>query len=92
MGMAAIGNGGEEFAVILPDTDLQGATVIAERIRQAVRQLEITHQQSEIGAIVTISLGIASLIPKANSEVEKIINLADRALYRAKQEGRDRTA
>jgi diguanylate cyclase (GGDEF)-like protein len=84
--------GGEEFAVILPDTDLQGATVIAERIRQAVRQLEITHQQSEIGEIVTISLGIASLIPKPNSEVEKIINLADRALYRAKQEGRDRTA
>jgi diguanylate cyclase (GGDEF)-like protein len=84
--------GGEEFAVILPNTDIRGATVIAERIRQAIRELNIPHQQSEVSAIVTLSLGVASAIPQPDSQAEIMLELADRSLYAAKQQGRDRTA
>ena len=81
--------GGEEFAVILPNTSIRGAVYIGEQIRTSVQTLKIPHCQSPIGQYVTLSLGVASQIPECDSTPEKLIAVADRALYRAKAQGRD---
>ena len=81
--------GGEEFAIILPDTDSPGAVHLAERICAGVRNLEISHSQSPLG-IVTLSLGLATLIPLGELDSDFLISAADQALYQAKDEGRDR--
>ncbi|MBV9389010.1 MAG: diguanylate cyclase [Chroococcidiopsidaceae cyanobacterium CP_BM_ER_R8_30] len=80
--------GGEEFAIILPDTDDAGAVCVAERIRSEVKSLAIAHANSQH---VTISLGIASALPCLGASIEKLIAAADRALYQAKEQGRDHT-
>lgn len=82
--------GGEEFVVILPNTNQAGAIMVAERIREAIKKLSIPHSASEISDRVTISLGIASLIPEAKICSEMLVEQADRALYIAKNQGRDR--
>ena len=84
--------GGEEFAVILPNTSPEGAIVIADRIRTAIHALAIPHANSDVNDKVTVSLGIASLIPAAEALPEQLVAQADRALYIAKQQGRDRFA
>jgi diguanylate cyclase (GGDEF)-like protein len=81
--------GGEEFAAILVDTDLTGALVVAEAIRQAVLSLEIPHRTSTIGQYVTMSIGVASLVPGSELCPEILVELADQALYRAKGQGRN---
>lgn len=82
--------GGEEFAVILPDTDQVGAIKIAEQIRDAVRDLQIPNKcMPTYHPYVTISLGIASQIPKAGQSPQDVILQADKALYKAKAKGRD---
>jgi diguanylate cyclase (GGDEF)-like protein len=82
--------GGEEFATVLPNTDAKGALHLAEQMRLSVAKLSLPHDNSTVSSFVTISLGIASLIPGKNISPERIIELADRALYQAKQQGRDR--
>jgi diguanylate cyclase (GGDEF)-like protein len=82
--------GGEEFVVILPNTDLNGAIMIAEEIQSAVKKLNIIHQNSDISDIVTISIGVSSLIPTLVLEPTVLVQQADVALYRAKQQGRNR--
>lgn len=82
--------GGEEFAVILPYTDAAGAMAVAESIQKAIRDLRIPHQQSDVSEIVTVSMGIATVIPSFGSSPDELVALADRALYDAKQQGRDR--
>jgi len=82
--------GGEEFAVILPRTDSEGAVHLAEAICQSVRMLGIPHSRSQVNICVTISAGIATIIPQPNSDFQEIIDEADRALYQAKIAGRDR--
>jgi two-component system, cell cycle response regulator len=82
--------GGEEFAVILPNTNLVGASHIAKQIRRAVKGLNICHDSSQVGSHVTLSLGVTSTIPVVDSEPTVLINVADCALYQAKQKGRDR--
>lgn len=82
--------GGEEFAVILPHTDAAGAIAVAESIQKAIRDLGIPHQQSDVSDIVTVSMGIATVIPSLGSSPDELVALADRALYDAKQQGRDR--
>lgn len=82
--------GGEEFAIILPHTSIEGASQIAEDLRQQIAQLAIPHSASLIGEHVTVSLGVASQIPQMNHVPEELIEQADRALYQAKSEGRDR--
>lgn len=84
--------GGEEFAIILPNTNQEGAIIVAERIRSAIRDLSIPHSESEISDRVTISLGIASVIPLAQMYSEMLLEQADKALYIAKNQGRDRFA
>ncbi|MDQ2098488.1 MAG: diguanylate cyclase [Tychonema bourrellyi B0820] len=82
--------GGEEFAVILPHTDTAGAIAVAESIQKAIRDLGIPHQQSDVSEIVTVSMGIATVIPSLGTSPDELVALADRALYDAKQQGRDR--
>lgn len=84
--------GGEEFAIILPETPLSGAIIIAEQIQTAIQALKLDHAASEISPSVTVSLGIASLIPQADTDIETLINRADTALYAAKRQGRNRYA
>jgi diguanylate cyclase (GGDEF)-like protein len=82
--------GGEEFAVLLPNTDLAAAITIAENIQQAIHHQTIPHAQSDIKNIVTISLGISCIIPTCDIKPDTLIASADKALYNAKQNGRDR--
>jgi diguanylate cyclase (GGDEF)-like protein len=82
--------GGEEFAVLLPNTNARTATAAANRLLAAVRGLRLKHAKRPNG-FVTISLGVASLEPQVNHvTVDDLLEAADRALYRAKNEGRDR--
>ena len=82
--------GGEEFAVVLGDTDLDDARGIAERIRRAVEALEQPHSGSADYGVVTVSIGVAAVVPMPDVEVATLISLADKALYRAKSNGRNR--
>lgn len=82
--------GGEEFAIILPNTELSGAVQVAEKIRSQVKAKAILHQNYTASKYVTISCGVAVVIPDPESSEKVLISLADKALYRAKSEGRDR--
>ncbi|MHC5767168.1 MAG: PAS domain S-box protein [Nostoc sp.] len=82
--------GGEEFTIILPNTEIQGAIYVAQTIRQAVRDLAIPHAQSRVCDRVTVSLGVVSIVPNSEISPPDLINAADKALYVAKQQGRDR--
>lgn len=81
--------GGEEFGVLLYDSDDAAAQRIAERIRHAVRALDITHIGSPQGSI-TASVGVASVRPRRERAPAGVVQLADEALYAAKMQGRDR--
>jgi diguanylate cyclase (GGDEF)-like protein len=80
--------GGEEFAVIMPSVDADTARAVAERMRAAVTGLLVPHSQSDFG-FVSVSIGIAALIPSGDMVAEELIHIADRALYDAKRNGRD---
>ncbi|MFB2896391.1 diguanylate cyclase domain-containing protein [Aerosakkonemataceae cyanobacterium BLCC-F50] len=82
--------GGEEFAIILPNTPLSGAIYIAEEIQKKVKELAIAHHSSKVSNIVTLSLGVACIIPSIYSSATTLLTCADRALYQAKEQGRDR--
>ena len=82
--------GGEEFGIVLPNTDIAQALKVAEKMTLNVKNLHIAHQQSSVSEYVTISLGVHSLIPNPESNPELLIALADKALYQAKAEGRNR--
>ncbi len=83
--------GGEEFVIILPETSINGAHVVAERMRSAIEALEILNPSAP-GGRVTASFGIASGIAMPETEPAALIKAADKALYRAKHEGRNRIA
>lgn len=82
--------GGEEFAVILPNTDAPGALHLADSIRQKVQQLMIPHTASAVSEYVTLSVGVASTMPCKKFSLEALIAAADKALYEAKEQGRNR--
>lgn len=82
--------GGEEFAVILSRTDVQGAKRVAESIRRDLKAAAIFHAASKVSKLITLSMGLATTVPAAGLSIEELIGQADRALYRAKLEGRDR--
>jgi diguanylate cyclase (GGDEF)-like protein len=82
--------GGEEFAVIMPDTDLDGAMRVAERIREAVENLKLPHSGSKTNDHVTLSIGVASVVPTIDKSSADLIANADAALYKAKESGRNR--
>lgn len=80
--------GGEEFCIILPETDVEGAFVVAERIRELIQLSPIDTRAGPL--CITISAGIHSLVPSADSSLESLLELADNALYQAKEQGRNR--
>ena len=80
--------GGEEFAMLLPDTDLDGALAVAESIRAAIAALAFQHGASPL-RILTVSAGAHSLIPQRGQHPRALIEAADRGLYRAKAQGRN---
>jgi len=82
--------GGEEFLAILPETDAAGAWVVAEEIRAAVSNLALAHPASPQGNTVTVSIGIATAVAHREQHHTCLLEAADRALYQAKQEGRNR--
>jgi len=83
--------GGEEFAIILPETNSNSALKLAERVRKSVEDLNIPHISSAIKNSVTISLGVATVYKDTITAPEQIISLADIALYNAKEDGRNKT-
>lgn len=82
--------GGEEFACLLPGTEVAGATAEAEAILQAVRTLALEHGASDAAAVITLSVGVATCMPTANSDPALLLRAADIELYRAKASGRNR--
>ncbi|GEM_PF-2924907 len=82
--------GGEEFAVLLPQTDAAGADDVARNIQNEIARLAIPHSASRASAQVTVSIGIAAMAPGRESVPDMLIRAADRALYSAKQAGRNR--
>ena len=81
--------GGEEFVVVLPETEEEAAAFVADIMRKKVAALDIEHKFSEIGDRLTISMGVASVVPELNSDPASLINAADKALYKAKERGRN---
>lgn len=83
--------GGEEFAIILPNTEFDGARVVAENIHANLAKSCIRHPDSRVSCTVTVSIGVAAAVPTCDTTPEHLIQAADRALYQAKQSGRNRT-
>ena len=81
--------GGEEFAVILSGTDIENATALAEDARSEVESLAIRHAGEGAGPILTISAGVVAMVPSTGSDAISLVELADKALYRAKRAGRN---
>jgi two-component system cell cycle response regulator len=81
--------GGEEFVVIMPDTDPGLAYTVAERLRQSVENTPFPLSRAADGIRVTVSIGIASSTDSADTS-EELLHRADQALYHAKREGRNR--
>jgi diguanylate cyclase (GGDEF)-like protein len=81
--------GGEEIAVILPNTGTEGAIRIAELIQLGIKQLQIPHAKSQVNEYVTLSLGISTQLPNSEYRPEILVGSADKALYVAKERGRN---
>jgi diguanylate cyclase (GGDEF)-like protein len=81
--------GGEEFVALLPDTDLAGATALAEDLREAVAALAIQHEGCSLGRI-SVSIGVAAELPSSGGGATRLLHAADDSLYRAKLGGRNR--
>jgi diguanylate cyclase (GGDEF)-like protein len=83
--------GGEELAVLLPETDMAGAMAVAEKIRLGISSLKITHSANPLG-IVTVSAGVKAYVPIRDCSVPlDLVQAADQALYAAKSKGRNRS-
>jgi len=80
--------GGEEFALLLPGLDLERTAALAEEARKAIEDLLINHVEAPCG-LVTISIGVESLVPDHNQPASDLVEAADRALYTAKRRGRN---
>lgn len=84
--------GGEEFIVVLPDCDEDRAWQLGETLRQAIEQMQIPHLTSTASAVVTVSIGLSSITPDADSDENLLLASADAALYLAKHQGRNRVS
>ena len=82
--------GGEEFVVLMSNTTAGGAVKVGEDIRQLIENLRIPHEASDINQYVTISMGVASMIPSAVNNSDELVKKADIALYYVKRSGRNR--
>ena len=82
--------GGEEFVVVLPNLKLEDSAKFGETIRAKIEALKMEHKQSDANPFITVSLGIASVVPNSISSYEELVGAADKALYSAKNKGRNR--
>lgn len=82
--------GGEEFVLVLPETDLESAKKVAERCRTLLSEQRIEHLASDVRETLTVSMGVCTVVPVAGSEPRTFFAAVDRLLYEAKQGGRDR--
>ncbi len=89
-GYLAIRFGGEEFILLLPDVPDAQAVEFANKLRYAVMDMKIPHPDSSVSRYLTISIGVATMIPDGNNDISDLILTADKALYQAKAEGRNR--
>jgi diguanylate cyclase (GGDEF)-like protein/PAS domain S-box-containing protein len=81
--------GGEEFVIVLPETNQAAALNVAERCRRLLAKEAIPHCQSEVGEQLTMSMGVGTIVPGAHDEPDRFLELVDRRLYQAKAAGRD---
>jgi diguanylate cyclase (GGDEF)-like protein len=81
--------GGEEFVLVLPETDKEAALNVAERCRRLLSRESIEHAQSSVADVVTFSIGVGTIVPGAHDDPASFIDTVDRRLYRAKAAGRD---
>jgi diguanylate cyclase (GGDEF)-like protein len=81
--------GGEEFSLLLPDTEIEGAMLVAETVRACLQKLQLPHAKSPMG-VVTASFGVATATAGSTETTENLVRAADRALYEAKRQGRNR--
>lgn len=82
--------GGEEFVMVLPDTTLDGAVAVANKVLNGIRNLNVPHADAGDNDRVTLSIGVATLTPGEHEKPEILVEAADKALYRAKEAGRNR--
>lgn len=82
--------GGEEFVIVLPSTDLKGAVKVGETLRKAVEDQKIKHEKSEASSYITVSIGVVSILPEADDQEDELVAGADKMLYQAKSDGRNR--
>ncbi len=82
--------GGEEFVLVLPESDAPAALLVAERCRDLIFKEQIAHDRSPVSQILTISLGVGTIVPAHDDQALKFIDEVDMRLYRAKQAGRNR--
>jgi diguanylate cyclase (GGDEF)-like protein len=80
--------GGEEFVLVLPETDESAALKVAERCRELIANEQIAHLRSGIGAVLTVSMGVGTTIPAHGDELLPLVEMVDRRLYQAKQQGK----
>lgn len=83
--------GGEEFVLVLPETDEKAAGKVAEKCRQLILEQGIPHVKSSVSDVLTVSLGVSTVIPADGEQVTGFINEVDRLLYKAKKNGRNCT-
>ncbi|WP_051275372.1 GGDEF domain-containing protein [Aestuariibacter salexigens] len=82
--------GGEEFVCLLPDTPTSGALSVAQSMLESVAEAHIPHEYSPVRPFVTVSIGLSTITPTAKSDQDDLFEMADKALYEAKQQGRNR--
>lgn len=81
--------GGEEFVLVLPETDEKAALKIAERCRNLIFKEQIEHERSPVGQLLTVSIGVGAIVPTREDEPLRFVEDVDKRLYRAKQQGRN---
>lgn len=81
--------GGEEFALVLPETDNEAAREIAERCRKLLSREAISHEKSQVANVVTVSMGVGTIVPGSPNNAAEFIRTIDRRLYQAKSGGRN---
>jgi len=82
--------GGEEFVCVMPETDLAGGMAFGHALRQAVLDLNLTHEHSQVSGQVTMSVGVSSVVPTEDMDPTDLVRSADKQLYKAKENGRNR--